>query len=95
LATISALVDLVGLLPAQSVGEGHVELLFGEAHRLVAVGWVLQDREEGSYLCHRGYPDALGWRRVYNYPRRAVTVVEQDLGKQTACRVGHEDRGVL
>jgi hypothetical protein len=75
LATISALVDLVGLLPAQSVGEGHVELLFGEPNRLVAVGWVLEEREERADLCDRGYPDALGWRGVYNYPRRAVTVV--------------------
>jgi len=52
-----------------------VELIFGEANRLVAVCGVLQDREERADLCDRGYPDALGWRGVYNYPRRAVTVV--------------------
>ena len=70
-----ALVDLVGLLPAQSIGEGVVELLFGEPNRLVAVCGVLQDREERADLCDRGYPDALGWRGVYSYPRRAVNVV--------------------
>src|SRR5215207_4610381 len=47
---VVALVDLVGLLPAQSVGEGVVELLGGEAHRPVAVGGVPQNREEDSYL---------------------------------------------
>src|SRR5215204_4811691 len=47
---VVALVDLVGLLPAQSVGEGVVELLFGEPNRLMAVGWVPQNREEDPYL---------------------------------------------
>ena len=56
-------------------GEGHVELLFGEPDRLVAVCGVPQYGEEGSYLCDRGYPDALGRRGVYNNPRRPVTVV--------------------
>ena len=49
-----ALVDLVGLLAAQGVGEGVVELLWGEAYGLVACwpgssGWEdgpdLRDRE--------------------------------------------------
>src|SRR5215213_684850 len=92
---VVALVGLVGVLPAQSVGEGHVELLFGEPNSLVAVCGVPQYGEEGSYLCDRGYPDALGWRGVYNYPRRAVTVVEQDLGEQATEGVAHDDRGVL
>jgi hypothetical protein len=47
---VVALVDLVRLLPAEGVGEGLVELLWGEADRPVAVGGVLQNREEGSYL---------------------------------------------
>src|SRR5215204_4670770 len=72
---VVALVGLVRVLPAQSVGEGVVELLFGEAHRLVAVGGVPKNREEGPYLRDRGYPDALGRRGVYDHPSRAVTVV--------------------
>src|SRR5215208_4678758 len=84
---VVALVDLVGLLPAQSIGEGVVELLFGEPNSLMAVGGVLQDREERADLCDRGYPDALGWRGVYNYSRRAVTVIEQDLGEHASRRV--------
>src|SRR5215203_5618009 len=92
---VVALVDLVGLLPAQSVGEGVVELLFGEPNRLMAVGWVLQDREERADLCDRGYPDALCRRGVYNHACCAVTVVKQDLRKQAARRVAHDDRGVL
>src|SRR5215207_10532955 len=47
---VVALVGLVRLLPAQSVGEGVVELLFGEPNRLMAVGWVPQNREEDPYL---------------------------------------------
>src|SRR5918993_5237852 len=72
---VVALVGLVGLLPRESVGEGVVELLFGEPDSLVAVCGVPQYGEEGSYLCDRGYPDALGRRGVYNHPRRPVTVV--------------------
>src|SRR5215208_3076864 len=92
---VVALVDLVRLLPAQSIGEGHVELLFGEPNRLVAVCGVLQDREERADLADPGYPDALGWRGGYSYSRRAVTVIEQDLGKEASRRVAHDDRGVL
>jgi hypothetical protein len=43
---VVALVGLVGFLPAEGVGEGEVELLWGEADGLVAVGGVPQDREE-------------------------------------------------
>src|SRR3712207_2980270 len=38
---VVALVDLVGLLPTQSIGKAHVELLFGEPNSLVAVCWGL------------------------------------------------------
>src|SRR3954468_2934941 len=47
---VVALVDLVRLLPAQGVGEGVVELLWGEPYGLVAVGGVLEEREEGPDL---------------------------------------------
>src|SRR5215218_9983844 len=63
---VVALVDLVRLLPAQSVGEGVVELLRSERDGPVAVGWVLQDREERADLCDRGCPDALCRRGVYS-----------------------------
>ena len=53
---VVALVDLVGLLPAQGVGEGVVELLFGEANSLVAVGGVPQNREEGFLSVRLGLP---------------------------------------
>jgi len=79
-----ALVDLVGLLPAQSVGEGVVELLFGEAHGLVAVGRVLEDREERADLGDRDHPDALRRHGVDGDAGGAVAVVEQDLGEQPA-----------
>ena len=61
-----------------------MELLFGEPYGLVAVGGVLQDREEGSDLRDRGYPDALCRRGVYGHPSGTVTVIEQDLGEQAA-----------
>src|SRR5918995_4274361 len=56
---VVALVDLIGLLAAYGVGEGVVELLFGEAHRLVAVCGVLQDREQRPDLRDGCDPDAL------------------------------------
>jgi hypothetical protein len=92
---VVALVGLVRLLPAQSVGEGVVELLLRESHRPVAVGGVLQEREERADLCDRGYPDALCRRGVYDHACCPVSVVGQDLDYQTAHRVVHEDGRLL
>src|SRR3954464_7982653 len=55
---VVAVVDLVRFLPALGVGEGVVPLLFGEAHRLVPVGGVLKDREDGADLRDGRDPDA-------------------------------------
>src|SRR5918994_4166272 len=74
---VVALVDLLGLFAAEGVGEGEVELLGGEAHGLVAVGGVPQEREERPDLRDGGDPDALRGHGVYGHACGAVTVVDR------------------
>ena len=88
-----SLVDLVGLFPALGVGEGVVELLGGEAHGLVTIGGVLQDREDGADLRDGRDPDTLGGHGVYGDSRGPVAVIEQDLGHQPTSRVADDDGG--
>src|SRR5215208_3953128 len=92
---VVALVDLVGLLPRLRVGEGIVPLLWGKANGLVAVGWVLQDREGRPDLRDGDDPDTLGGHRVYDHACCTVAVVEQYLCKQSARRVAHDDRRLV
>ena len=72
-----------------------MELLFGEAYCSVSVCGVLEDREEGSYLGDRGYPNALCRRGVYGHACGTVTMIEQDLGKEASSRVAHDDRRAI
>src|SRR5215218_9003681 len=47
---VVTLISRVGLFPREVVGEGVVPLLGGKAHGLVAVGRILQNREERADL---------------------------------------------
>src|SRR5829696_8056059 len=92
---VVALVDLVRLLPREGVGEGVVELLWGEANRPVAVCGVPQDGEDGPGLRQRYAAHALRGRRVYGHTHCPIAVVEQDLDDQTTHGVSHEDGWLL
>jgi hypothetical protein len=89
---VVALVDLVGLLLAEGVGERVVELLARERHRAVAVGRVLERGERRLDLLERDLADALGRRGVDRHARSPEAAVEQHLRQQTAVRVAHQDR---
>src|SRR5829696_8869712 len=72
-----------------------MELLRSERNGPVAVGGVPQHGEGSPDLRDWNDLDALRWHGVYSHPGGAVTVVEQDLGEQTAEGVAHDDRRAL
>src|SRR5829696_9466938 len=72
-----------------------MELLRSERNGPVAVGGVPQHGEGSPDLRDWNDLDALRWHGVYSYPGGTVTVVEQDLGEQTAEGVAHDDRWAL
>src|ERR671916_1024894 len=92
---VVALVGLLGVLLGEGVGEGVVELLFGEAHRPHSVGGVPKHGEGGPYLRDRHHPYTLGRHGVYGNADGPVAVVEQDLGERPTEGVAHDDRGAI
>src|SRR5919107_765497 len=92
---VVALVGLLRILLGEDVGEGVVELLFGEAHRPHSVGGVPKHGEGGPYLRDRHHPYTLGRHRVYCHADGPVAVVEQDLGERPTEGVAHDDRGAI
>src|SRR5919112_2531192 len=92
---VVALVGLLGFLLGEGVGEGVVELLFGEAHRPHSVGGVPKHGEGGPYLRDRHHPYTLGRHGVYGHADGPVAVVEHDLGERPTEGVAHDDRGAI
>ena len=88
---VVALVEGLGLLVGERVGEGVPPLLKRQPDSLVPVGRALQHRERRLHLRERHHAHALGRRRVQCDPSSADTVVEEDLGEGATCGVTHDD----
>ena len=86
------LVQFLGLVLADRVGEGVAELLIGQWHRAVAVGRVAQHREARLQRRDRKWQDAAEWCRVDCHRRRGQTPAGQDLRQQPAERVADDGR---
>ena len=66
-------------------------LLGREADGAVAVGWVLEGREQRLDLRGRGDADAFGWSGVDGCSHGTEPVVEEELHESPAGRVTDQD----
>ena len=89
---VVTLVDPVGLLAAHGVGEGVVELLGGQRHRLTPVGQAAQDRERDPQGRERQPQHPLDRGGVDGHGGGAEPPVGQHLGERPAEGVAHDDR---